>query len=301
MPALFLHSLTSFDPLIEGVLDRVGARRMVEIGSEGAIFSKWLGEYAARNDGDVRCVDPVPSDALLDLAASAPTIELLQRYSPAVLTELQDADAYVIDGDHNWHTVTGELAGIRDRLLDVERPAVAILHDVHWPWARRDLYYDPERIPADERQPFSYEGGVAPGVEGLDPHGFRGAGGFAAAEREGGPRNGVLTAVDDFLEDTPGLVHRVVPCVFGLGFLYSTSAPWAADVDAFLAPFDRSSLLERLEENRIALYLQVLRLQDELDRRTAHQAQLVSGLRRRIAELEARAEGPPLTLPGSPE
>jgi hypothetical protein len=299
MPPLFLHSLTSFDPLIEGVLDRVGARRIVEVGSEGAIFSKWLGEYAARTGGDVRCVDPVPSDALLDLAASAPAIELLERYSPAVLAELQDADVYVIDGDHNWHTVTGELAAIGDRLTDVERPALAILHDVHWPWARRDLYYDPERVPADERQPYSYEGGVAPGVEGLDPHGFRGAGGFAAAEREGGPRNGVLTAVDDFLEETPGLVHRVVPCVFGLGFLYSASAPWAAELDAYLAPYDRSPLLERLEANRIALYLHVLRLQDEIDRRSAIQANVVSGLRRRVAELEARVEGAPLSVPGA--
>jgi hypothetical protein len=287
MPSLFLHSLTSFDPIIEGVLDRVAARRIVEVGSEGAIFSAWLGEYAARHDGHVRCVDPVPSDALRDLVASTPTIELLERYSPAVLEDVQDADTYVLDGDHNWSTVISELRGLRARLTDAERPAVVLMHDVHWPWARRDLYYDPEQVDPAERQPFSFKGGVAPGVEGIDPHGFRGAGGFAIAEREGGPRNGVLTAVDDFLEETPGLTFRLVPCVFGLGILHSASAPWAAELDRFLAPYDRSPLLERLEANRIDLYLQVLRLQDEIDRRTAVQGNVVSGLRRRVAELEA--------------
>jgi hypothetical protein len=293
MSQLYLHSMASFDPIIEGALDVVGARRIVEIGAEGAIFSSWLAEYADREGGDVRCIDPAPSDALRDLGATRENVELIERFSPAVLADLQDADTYFLDGDHNWHTVHGELLAIRDRLLDADAPAIAILHDVHWPCARRDQYYDPLRIPDDERQPYTYEGGIVPGDDGLDPHGFRGAGVFAVAEQEGGPRNGVLTAVEDFMEETPGLTLRVVPCVFGLGFVYAESAPWAQRLDAYLAPYDGSPLLERLEANRIALFLQVLRLQDEIDRRTAQQAQVVSGLRRRVAELEARAEAAP--------
>jgi hypothetical protein len=288
MSQIYLHSMASFDPVIEGALDIVGARRIVEIGAEGAMFSSWLAQYAAARDGDVRCIDPAPSDALRDLGARHENVELLERFSPEVLADLQDADTYFVDGDHNWHTVLGELRALRGRLTDPEAPAIAILHDVHWPCARRDQYYDPQRIPADERQPYSYEGGIAPGEEGLNRHGFRGAGVFAVAEREGGPRNGVLTAVDDFLEETPGLVHRIVPCVFGLGFLFATAAPWAQELDAYLAPYDRSPLLERLEANRIAMFLQILALQDEIDRRTAVQGNVVSGLRRRVAELEAQ-------------
>jgi hypothetical protein len=288
MSQIYLHSLAAFDPLIEGVLDIVAARRIVEIGAEGAMFSSWLAEYAAAHDGDVRCIDPAPSDALRDLGERHENVELLERFSPEVLADLQDADTYFVDGDHNWHTVLGELRALRGRLTDAEAPAIAILHDVHWPCARRDQYYDPQRIPADERQPYTYEGGIAPGEEGLDPHGFRGAGVFAVAEREGGPRNGVLTAVDDFLEETPGLVHRIVPCVFGLGFLYASAASWAAELDAYLAPYDRSPLLERLEDNRVAMFLRILRLQDEIDRRTAVQGNVVSGLRRRVGELEAQ-------------
>jgi len=287
MSQIYLHSMANFDPIVGGALDIVGARRIVEVGAEGAIFSSWLAEYARSHGGDVRCVDPAPSEALRDLAGRTEGVTLLEQYSPAALEELQDADTYFLDGDHNWHIVSGELRGLRERLTDARAPALAILHDVHWPCARRDFYYEPDRIPADERQPYSYESGVSPDEPGLDPHGFRGAGVFAVAERVGGPRNGVLTAVEDFLEETPGLVHRIVPCVFGLGFLYSSAAPWAAALDAYLAPYDRSPLLARLEANRIAMFLQILRLQDEIDRRTAVQGNVVSGLRRRIAELEA--------------
>jgi Methyltransferase domain len=288
MTPLYLHSMANFDPVIEGALDVVSGRRIVEVGAEGAIFSSFLADYAQRHGGDVRCVDPAPSDALRDLAGRADGITLVEEYSPAVLSELQDADVYVLDGDHNYSTVSGELRALRDRLLDDENPALIMLHDVCWPCARRDTYYDPEQIPADERQPYTYESGIAPGNPGLDPHGFRGAGVFAVAEHEGGPGNGVLTAVEDFVESEPGLVHRIVPVVFGAGFLYSTSAPWAEALDAYLAPYDRSPLLARMEENRIALYLHVLAIQDELDRRSGIQAQTVGGLRRRIAELEAQ-------------
>lgn len=288
MSQLYLHSLASFDPIIEGALDIVGSRRIVEIGAEGAVFSTWLAQYAAGRDGDVRCVDPAPSDALRDLGADHPNVELIEELSPEVLPRLQDADTYFIDGDHNYWTVHGELTALADRLLDDAAPAIAILHDVHWPCARRDQYYAPERVPADARQPYTYEGGLAPGNAGLDPHGFRGAGVFAVAEHEGGPRNGVLTAVEDFADAHETLTLRVVPCVFGLGFLYASTAPWAAELDAYLKPYDRSPLLERLEDNRIALFLEVLRLQDELDRRAGQQAQTVGGLRRRIAELEAQ-------------
>ena len=71
---------------------------------------------------------------------------------------------------------------------------LVFLHDVHWPCARRDFYYAPERIPTEFRQPYDYEGGAVPGHSALvRGGGFRGAGQFAWAVREGGPQNGVLT------------------------------------------------------------------------------------------------------------
>ena len=46
---------------------------------------------------------------------------------------------------------------------------VLILHDVCWPYGRRDLYYAPERIPEEFRQPYEQRG-MRPGTDELLPH-----------------------------------------------------------------------------------------------------------------------------------
>ncbi len=68
---------------------------------------------------------------------------------------------------------------------------------------------------------------------------------------EGGPRNGVLTAVEDFVAGRDGLRLAVVPAFFGFGAVWHTAAPWAGDVARILDPFDRHPVLERLEGNRV--------------------------------------------------
>jgi hypothetical protein len=117
--------------------------------------------------------------------------------------------------------------------------------------------------------------------------GFRSEGRFAAALESGGPANGVRTAVDDFLRAHEELRLAVVPCIFGLGVLYPASAPWAERLSGFLAPYDGNPLLERLEQNRLALYLKVLELQDDLKAVRRHVEDLA--LRVRDVEVENRA------------
>lgn len=60
------------------------------------------------------------------------------------------------------------------------------------------------------------------------------------------------------------LVLARVASVFGLGVVYSATAGYAGRLASFLAPFDASPLLERLEHNRLTLYLRVIDLEDEL-------------------------------------
>jgi hypothetical protein len=110
-------------------------------------------------------------------------------------------------------------------------------------------------------------------VEGIDPGGlpYR-----HPAAREGGPRNGVLTAIEDFVEARDGLRLAVVPAFFGLGVVWHTDAPWAAPVDELVAPWDRNPLLERLEANRVKHLASLHR-----------QHVLVAELRERMAQQEA--------------
>lgn len=286
-PEVLLHSLAVFWDLIERCLDATGARVAAEIGAEGGLFSERLAGWAARNGGRVFCVDPEPSDRLRRLARDE-RVRLIIAPSPSALAQLPDCGCYFVDGDHNYATVRAELDVLAPRLV-IEDPALVVLHDVGWPCARRDQYYAPERLGDGDRHRFSYEGTVTPGEAGYGEHGLRGGGRFAYAAREGGERNGVRTAVEDFTAGRDDLTFRVVPVVFGLGFLYASQAAWAPEVDAIVAPFDGNPLLAAMEDERIGLLLDVLRLQDELSRRTAERARTVGHLQHEIAETRARA------------
>ncbi len=285
MPPLLLHSLATFDDVIDGALDVVGARRVAEIGAEGGEFSARLADWADRTDGQVVCVDPAPSDRLVVLARERSRVELLREFSPGVLADVDRCDVYVLDGDHNYATVSAELFALRDRILEADAPALVILHDVAWPCARRDQYYAPERLSEDERHPFTFEGAIVPDDPGVVDSGFGGAGSFAVACEEGGERNGVLTAVEDFREEVGGLGFCRIPAIFGLGFLYAEAAPWADDLRASVAPLHERPLLRALEQNRLALYLRVIELQEELESERTRHAAVVADLQAEVGRL----------------
>ena len=107
-----------------------------------------------------------------------------------------------------------------------------------------------------------------------------------AAAREGGPENGILTAVEDFVREREGLRLAVVPAFFGLGVLWAEDAPWAAAAAEILDPWDAAPLLERLEEVRIAQVVNRTRMnrQQELLRNMLNSRALT------IAESIARAD-----------
>jgi hypothetical protein len=188
----------------------------------------------------------MPQPELEQLAKNRSDLELARATSIEALQTIPLPDAIIIDGDHNYFTVSEELRIIAERAAGGQLPLL-LFHDVCWPHARRDDYYNPELIPEDYRQPTQQGGGVFPTETGLYDGGlpYR-----WPAKEEGGPRNGVLTAVEDFVE-AHGLKLAVVPAFFGFGVVYDPSAPYADDVAAVLEPYDRNPLMERLEANRV--------------------------------------------------
>jgi Methyltransferase domain len=281
---LLLHSLTEHQELILTALDVAGARRVIEVGSEFGGFTSALAEWAAQRGGTSAAVEPFPAAPIRRLDAESETFTLVEGRSPDALRDVPAADAYVLDGDHTYWTVLAELRTIAELAGDGPHPLV-FLHDVGWPSGRRDQYYAPDTLPADAVHPHTWTEGVAPGVEGVvDRGGWRGEGSFALALHEGGPRNGVLTAVEDYRAESPvELVYAQVPSVFGLGVLYPRSAPYAAALATLLAPWDGNRHLDRLEQNRLALFLRVIALQDE--KRAA--SRLVVEYADRLAAVEA--------------
>jgi len=262
---LLLHSLSEFGEIVLAVLETAGARKVVEVGSEYGTMTRLLAAYVAERGGSLTAIDPAPSPEARALFEASPAAELIEKPSLEALEGLA-ADAYLVDGDHNYHTVLRESRLIWEATRRAGKPFLVFYHDVGWPWGRRDLYYDPERIPAADRRPFTWDHGVVPGESGVVEGGFRGEGGWACALTEGGPRNGVLTAIEDFV---PGkeesLAWAAIPAVFGLGVLFERNAPWSKAVETLLVPYHQNPLLARLEQNRLECYLRVIEWQDRYD------------------------------------
>jgi hypothetical protein len=251
------ESLAILGPILFPCLDAAEARSLVEVGAFRGEFTRELLRWGRSSGASVTAIEPDPPPALLELRAAHPELELVEATSLDALGRVPLPDAMIIDGDHNYYTVSEELRLIEKRAT--QGLPLLLFHDVCWPHARRDTYYEPERIPAEHRQPLAHDARVAPGEPGLAPDGldYR-----WVAEREGGPRNGVLTAIEDFVADRDGPRLAVVPAYFGLGVLWSKEAPWAGAVEEVVRPWDRDPLLERLEADRVA---HVVRLKSQRD------------------------------------
>jgi SAM-dependent methyltransferase len=261
------YSLANVAELLLGCLDAARARSVLEIGAYRGELTAELLEWAGGSEAHVSAVEPDPPAELLELARARPDLELLREPSHDALRRVDGADAVVIDGDHNYFTLSEELRLIGDRSPGAQMPLV-LFHDLGWPHARRDTYYEPRRIPAEQRQPLVHNAGLAPWEPGIAAHGLPYT---WAAAREGGARNGTLTAVEDFIAARDGLRLAVVPAFFGFGALWHEEAPWAGDVARVVEPWDRHPVLERLEANRVAhlaaAYIRGRELEEERQRR----------------------------------
>jgi len=272
------YSLTNHRELVVRCLDARRAGSVVEVGSKQGLFTAELIRWAAGR-ASVTAIDPLPEAELAALAEHEPALTLIRSTSLEAIPRLQPFDAYILDGDHNYHTVAAELEAIEARAAEGGFPLV-LLHDVCWPHARRDSYYAPERIPAERRQPIAERGWISPWSRNLTDG--VGLGFDAVATREGGPRNGVLTAVEDFLDRRPELRFARVPAFFGLGVIWPAAANWADEVGEVVEPLADDPVVERLEANRVAHLLERQRLAAA----AGSDAELAAA-RARIAELEA--------------
>lgn len=259
--------------VIEPLLDAAEARVIAEVGVERGQTTGLLLERAGRNGGTIHAIDPEPRfDVARAELEHGSSFQMHRSRSHDVLGSIAGLDAVLLDGDHNWFTVRGELDRLARRAdLDSAPLPLVFAHDAGWPYGRRDMYYDPEAIPAEHRHDCA-RAAVLPGRSALGEPGING--GLWNATSEGGARNGVLTAIEDFLAARPSCELVLVGGWHGLAVL--------------VAP-------ERLRERpRLRRGIERLRspefLREQLER--LERARIVTGMRAQRAELRRRdAEG----------
>jgi hypothetical protein len=277
-------SLVNAAELVLPCLEAVGARTVIEVGAGGGGLTRELVAWASPRGGRVTAIDPAPADSLLELAEGEADLDLVTQTSHEALRTLPHADAVILDGDHNYFTLAGELALIAD---GGGKLPLLVLHDIGWPHARRDTYYAPERIPAERRQPLTENASLDP----LEPGVASGGLPFKwAATREGGPRNGVLTAIEDFMDGREELDFAAIPLFFGIGVIWDRGSPGADDVARLVAPWRSNEMLKRVEEHRVAHLValcKTLRALSDLQGISAHQEDLL----RRMLDSSAFAIG----------
>ena len=306
-PTRWGYSLANVGELLTASLDAVRAVRcLLEI---GAYLRR---AHACCSSGptlraSIAAVDPLPPDELPQPGRSPPGARPARGDEPR--------DPRRIDAPRRCRPrrrpqllhALGGAAPDRRALRGGALPLL-LFHDVGWPHARRDTYYAPDRIPEDKRQPLARNTGLAPGNTGVDPAGLP----FEwAADHEGGPRNGVLTAIEDFMDRGEGLQLGSCPGVLRLRRPLARDAPYGRGVAESRAvrrqpgaraargqpgrPPDRGAFVENRERELTDLRARVAR-QEELLR--SMRASRAFGIAERLSKIRRRGATRPFSREG---
>jgi hypothetical protein len=269
------YSLGNFFEIWGACFDVAGVRSVIEVGAERGRLTQELLKWAAPTGARVTAIEPAPISDLLELVEEHPDLEVVEETSLEALEHLPIADAIVLDGDHNYYTLSNELRLIAERAEG--RMPLLVFHDVCWPLARRDQYAAPDRIPEEDRHPYGEDIKLVPGNKGTAERGLPFEWG---ALEEGGPRNGVMSAIEDFMGDQDGLRLAVIPLFFGCGLLWPEDAPWSDEVAEITGPWDRNPILERVETARVTQLVQRHSREQEIDERFGYTLKLEEAVRR---------------------
>ena len=185
------------------ILNRFKVNKVILCGlSDGEMLNQ-IWEYCNVNDSSYTAIDlennfefeSINDDNVLD-----------------VLHDLMDYDAIFLDGDPNWYTVYNELNIINRN--NKAFPLVFICNNI-FPHKRKDSYKDPNIIPKEFRNEFSKEFEVGNII--LEDN-------FYHAIDENTPKNGVLTAIEDFLNENVSIGLMDIKFLNGLTILYPESS-----------------------------------------------------------------------------
>jgi len=212
--SLRIDSLVNFSPMISFFLELLRPSSICEIGANRCENTIFLMESTEDVGTSIDVVD-------LKISRECRGIESCSRINFFEMPSLQylkiknSSELYIIDGDHNYQTVSSELQIIAQN----NECKCIILHDTGWPAAYRNFYYDRCQLVVEEELDSNnllspFENNIGRGV--LFTSHF--------SSHEGGERNGVRCAVENFLETSIRTwVVWTIPSILGLTILIDSS------------------------------------------------------------------------------
>lgn len=196
-------------------------------------------------------------------------IEYFKEDSLNVLDQFKDYEAIFINGDPNWYTVYNELNLIRKNNFNF--PLVFVCNN-KYPHKRRDSYINPEKIPEEFKNeccndlPILYE-------KDEETKRTMVKDGFCHAIQKDTPKNGVLTAIEDFLKENNSLKLLEVNPLEGVTLIYEPSEIVDTRINKILKDEQKydctlQELSDKFIENDILLrhVSRINVLKDDLDR-----------------------------------
>jgi len=187
----------------EAILNATAPKVLVNVGCDIDRITKLL-KYCTEHGSVLHVVSPTSIESLEELQHKYnENLIIHEDLGLNALPAIKQVEFITLDSDYNWYTVYHTLLTLQNHTTDTHKDnfPVTVITNTGWPYGKRDVYLRPECIPLAYQQATS-TGGLIPGKgkpnekEGI----FQGR---AHAMYEGTPRNGVLAAIEDFIEQSP--------------------------------------------------------------------------------------------------
>lgn len=251
-----LVNMANFYPLIKDLIMSVSPKSICEIGSDLGATTRLLSDYCYENSCTLHSVDP----AFDKTERKSQLVYTYKMTSFEYLKNNQASQVYFIDGDHNFHTVFNELNLIKSSLIRNEE-VVVFLHDVGWPCAYIDMYYDCSSIP-EELRSLSHKNSIVKILKDEYSQVYEGLPmDQVSVVSPSSESSGVLSAVMEFLKKDMSSEFFKIPSIYGFGVLilnkdvagevyaeFSRLKNICSKFDEFLSilEFNRVRLLEKI-------------------------------------------------------
>lgn len=194
-------------------------------------------------------LDPDTRDVLTRFVQAGGEVELLNcACGASTFPAVAGSCAWIMPPVSNYYHTYRLLHGIRAMCVQQATPFLLVRPQLDTAVARRDYYPDAPDLPQAWRH--CSETCMVRGE---------------ASERatfEGGLRNGVLTAIEDFTQELwdegTALAYTCLPAIGGFCALFDVDADWAAELAYRLARFHSSAAVAAMSEQELRDYLAII-------------------------------------------